>query len=141
MNKAAIAIASVMFIIAAFIVLIVWMTSPNRAQKPGVKKYNYKTKVLAPHTPFRLMTYNIGYASGLSNNKGGVVPQVEVIANLDKIASSMKEMTQISLRSRKLILIPAAHPALTSLNTWLRNLKCLMPPPSSTGTRNMSLTR
>ena len=90
MSKALIATASVMSIISAFIVLIVWMTSPNRAQKPTVRKYNYKTKV-APHAPLRLMTYNIGYASGLSNNKGGVVPQGEVIANLDQIALSMKQ--------------------------------------------------
>lgn len=91
MSKAAIATASVMFIIAAFIVLVVWMISPNRAQKTNIKKYHYKTKVLAPRTPYRLMTYNIGYASGLRNNKGGVVPQGEVIANLDKIALSMKK--------------------------------------------------
>jgi hypothetical protein len=89
-SKTAIATASVIFIIATFIVLVIWMISPNRAQKTNIRKYNYKTKVLAPHTPCRLMTYNIGYASGLRNNKGGVVPQGEMIANLDKVALSMK---------------------------------------------------
>jgi endonuclease/exonuclease/phosphatase family metal-dependent hydrolase len=91
MGKAVIATASVMFIISAFIVLVVWMISPNRAQKTHIRKYHDKMKILAPRSQFRLMTYNIGYASGLKNNQGGVIPPEEVIANLDKIALGMKE--------------------------------------------------
>ena len=91
MNKAVMAMASVMFVLAACLVLVVWMISPSRVPKSRIRKYPYKTKILAPRSPFRLMTYNIGYASGLRNNQGGAIPPEEVVANLDKIALSMKE--------------------------------------------------
>jgi endonuclease/exonuclease/phosphatase family metal-dependent hydrolase len=78
-----------------FLVLLIFYAAAPAQHLPsfGLLKF-HDIKSLEPNSKsLRLVTYNIGYASGKKNNEGAILTREEVIENLDNIIIALKKFS------------------------------------------------
>lgn len=73
--------------------LITWAASPYRSFESSIEILSDPSQVQSlGQVKLRVMTYNMGYASGSTNNKGINLTHEEVIQNLDQMIQEIKEI-------------------------------------------------
>jgi len=82
------ACAAILLLLGAFCAAVIVASGPSTPLDSGI----IERGLPAPFTggALTVMTWNVGYASGMENNKGNVLSSEDVIANLDTIAASIR---------------------------------------------------
>jgi len=80
--------AAILLLLGALCITVIVASGPSASSDSGIMERGQPA-------PFRgetltVMTWNIGYASGMENNKGNVLSSADITANLDTIAASIK---------------------------------------------------
>ena len=79
-------IATLLLLIASIIIFFFWASSPNFSEKDyaNLMVNNYEQKI-DTNSIYSIVTYNIGYLSGMTNNKAVAKPKDLYINNLKKV--------------------------------------------------------
>lgn len=70
--------------------LIFFFKAPYQKQTSYIKSFDTHSKIKHSDNEIKVITYNIGYASGMRNNEGSVLTKDEVLKNLDDIVQKIK---------------------------------------------------
>lgn len=79
-------------VITVLSLLAFWATRPARsaASLPPEQILHDESYAHEPRADLRIVTYNIGYASGETNNRGALLSREEVDTNLEEIAETLR---------------------------------------------------
>jgi len=81
--------ASLLLLLGALCVTVLVASGPSASSDSGIIERGQP--VPFGGETLTVMTWNIGYASGMENNKGNVLSSADITANLDRIAASMRK--------------------------------------------------
>jgi len=79
-------IATILLLIVSIIIFFFWASAPNYSEKDysNLKENNYE-QIIDTDSIYSIVTYNIGYLSGMTNNKAIVKPKELYTDNLKKV--------------------------------------------------------
>jgi endonuclease/exonuclease/phosphatase family metal-dependent hydrolase len=87
------AVPACLVFVLAVTLFAFWASRSFHSKKysPVINYSQFKEKASPPGDILTVMTYNIGYASGLKNNQGNVLTRDELYDNLDRIVKTLKK--------------------------------------------------
>jgi len=81
--------AAILLLLAALCITVIVASGPSTSSDSGIIERGVPASFRGG--TLTVMTWNIGYASGMENNKGNVLSSADITANLDTIAASMSK--------------------------------------------------
>jgi endonuclease/exonuclease/phosphatase family metal-dependent hydrolase len=80
--------AAILLLLGALCITVMVASGPSTSPESGIMERGQPPPLRSD--TLTVMTWNIGYASGMENNKGNVLSSADITANLDTIAASIR---------------------------------------------------
>jgi endonuclease/exonuclease/phosphatase family metal-dependent hydrolase len=81
--------AAILLLLGALCITVIVASGPSVSSDSGIMERGLPAPFMGG--TLTVMTWNIGYASGMENNKGNVLSSADITANLDRIAASIRK--------------------------------------------------